>query len=66
MNVLTSFAVVSTGEGKRVSYTYSVIDADGNVQQSNVRRSFIATTGELLGQIAAIESVVSARLETTA
>lgn len=63
MKVLTSFAVVSTGEGKRVSYTHSVIDEEGNVLRSNVRKSFIATGEALLADIAAIEAAVEERLE---
>lgn len=63
MKVLTSFAVVFTGEGKRVSYTYSVIDAEGNVERSNVRKSFIATSQALLADIAAIQAAVEERME---
>ena len=39
MKKLTGFSVTPSAEGKRVYYTYSEIDSDGNVTSSNVRGS---------------------------
>lgn len=60
--VLTSFAVVSTGEGKRLSYTYSVIEENGDLRQSNLRKSFIALEPDTLAHIAALEQTVAERM----
>ena len=31
MNKITGFSVLTTGEGERVTLSYSVLDADGNL-----------------------------------
>lgn len=38
---ITSFTAHQTAEGMRVTYTYSVIDADGNLIKSNQRATLV-------------------------
>ena len=42
MNRLTSFGCFNTGEGDRISFTYSVIDADtGEIVEQNKKGTFL-------------------------
>ena len=59
MNVLTSFTTFMTGEGHRVSFTYSVLDSDGNVIEQNKRGNFVAFDSGLLAHIAAINDYIT-------
>lgn len=59
MNKLTSFTHLTTGEGDRISYTYSVLDEDGNVVAQNKRGNFVALDETLLGHIAAIKQYIA-------
>lgn len=63
MKKLTGIAVLTTAEGKRVSYTYSEIDAEGNVTSPNNKGSFVALEEEALAAISALEQTAQARLE---
>lgn len=38
---ITSFTAHQTAEGMRITFTYSVIDADGNLVKSNQRATVI-------------------------
>lgn len=60
---LTSVTVFSTGEGKRVSGTYSEMTESGDLVDSNVRFNFIALDEELLTHIEAIESQAQSKIE---
>lgn len=63
MNKVTGIAVVNSAEGKRISYTYSVIDEEtGNLVESNVKRSFIAVEDDLINIIKQLENVVKAKI----
>ena len=44
---ITSFTAHQTAEGMRVTYTYSVIDADGNLVKSNQRATVIVLDEEI-------------------
>lgn len=59
MDILTSFTTFVTGEGHRVSYTYSVLDSDGNVSEQNKRGNFVALDPELLSHITAINQYIT-------
>ena len=37
MNKITGFSVLPTGEGKRVTVNYSVLDDAGNIRDTNLR-----------------------------
>lgn len=52
---ITSFTAHQTAEGMRVTYTYSVIDADGNLVKSNQRATVIVLDDEINASIAEIE-----------
>lgn len=58
MKVLTSISIIVTPEGKKLSYTYSEIDAGGVVTRANVRESYIATETQLLNMISNLESKI--------
>ena len=41
MNKITGFSVLTTGEGERVTLSYSVLDADGNIVSTNNRKNYV-------------------------
>lgn len=51
---ITSFTAHQTAEGMRVTFTYSVIDADGNLVKSNQRATVIVLDEGINADIAAI------------
>lgn len=53
---ITSFTAHQTAEGMRVTYTYSVIDADGNLVKSNQRATVIVLDSEINAAISNIEN----------
>jgi hypothetical protein len=53
--LLTSFMTRQVAEGQMLSFTYSVVDDEGNFQQRNTKASFLVTDQELLTHIQAIE-----------
>ena len=60
MKMLTSFTKLTTGEGVRVAYTYSVVDEQtGAVISQNNKGNFIAMDTSLLNNISAIETFIS-------
>lgn len=59
MNKLTSFTHLTTGEGDRISYTYSELDSEGNVIAQNKRGNFVALDATLLSHIAAINQYIT-------
>ena len=62
--ILTGFAVINRAEGKRVAYTHSIVDEEGNIKEDNVKKSFIALDPELLELIKKIdEYIITNKLE---
>lgn len=59
INRLTGVALITTGEGERVSFTYSVLDSEGNVTSANNKSSFIVMDDELQAHITAIKDFVN-------
>lgn len=59
INRLTGVALLTTGEGDRVSFTYSSLDSEGNVISSNNKGSFVAMDSELAAHIQAIRDYVN-------
>ena len=59
---VTSVTAFSTGEGKRVSGTYSEMTESGDLVDSNVRFNFIALDEELLAHIDALEKGAQAKI----
>ena len=42
MTKITGFSVMTTGEGKRVTVNYSVLDDAGNIRDTNLRANYVA------------------------
>ena len=60
MKALTSFTKLTTGEGARVAYTYSVIDDEtGEVISQNNKGSFIAMNSVLKGHLTAVDNFIA-------
>ena len=59
INRLTGIALMTTGEGDRIAYTYSVIDEEGNLISPNNKGNFIALDAELINHIQAIRDFVN-------
>lgn len=56
--ILTSFTHLITGEGHRLSYTYSEVDENGNLVSQNNRGNFIVVQEELINSIKTIEEYI--------
>lgn len=52
---ITSFTAHETAEGSRISFTYSLIDEDGNVTKSNARATTIVLDQNVLSNIETIK-----------
>lgn len=64
MNKITGFSVLTTGEGERVTLSYSVLDADGNIIVStNNRKNYVVLDEDVLTAIATIRTDAAAHLE---
>lgn len=60
MKALTSFTKLTTGEGMRIAYTYSVIDdSTGEVISQNNKGNFIVMDQGIKGKINDIESYIA-------
>ena len=59
LNRLTGIALMTTGEGDRIAYTYSVIDEEGNLISPNNKGNFIALDAELINHIQAIRDFIN-------
>lgn len=53
---ITSFTAHQTAEGMRVTFTYSVIDDNGNLVKSNQRATLIVMSTEIEAAIANINA----------
>lgn len=63
MNKITGFSVLTTGEGERVTLSYSVLDADGNIVSTNNRKNYVVLDEDALTAIATIRTDAAAHLE---
>lgn len=63
MNKITGFSVLTTGEGERVTLSYSVLDADGNIVSTNNRKNYVVLDEDVLTAIATIRTDAAAHLE---
>lgn len=59
---MTSYTMHRTGEGIRISYTYSEIDENGNVVRGNLRKDIIAVRSDIVSSLEAIETFINERL----
>ena len=62
MTKITGFSVMTTGEGKRVTVNYSVLDEAGNIRDTNQRANYVALDETVLEAIAAIEQDAAAHV----
>lgn len=63
MNKITSLTAHSTPEGQRLTFTYSVIDSDGSVKRSNVRKSIVVLDDEIQAHIDALTEYAEGRVD---
>lgn len=63
MKILTGFAVLNDRNGKRITYTYDVVDEMGNVTESNNKESYIVLDEETKNAISALEQLVENRMK---
>ena len=59
MKKLTSFTHLNTGEGDRISFTFSDIGESGNVESRNNKGSFIVMDNTLMEHINAIKQYIN-------
>ncbi|MGL5190911.1 MAG: hypothetical protein ACRC7S_14815 [Cetobacterium sp.] len=62
MKVLTGFAVVTDAVGKRIAYTYSTVNEDGVVVESNTKESYVVLDEDELDLITQLEDKIKTRL----
>lgn len=62
MKTLTGIAVVPSAEGKRISYTYSEINEQGEVISTGNKGNFIAMTEDELAAIDTLEKAAEAHM----
>ena len=66
INRLTSFGSFNTGEGDRISFTYSVIDSDtGQIIEQNKKGNFLVLDDALLNHVNQIRSYIRDRYLTS-
>lgn len=58
---ITGFAVVNSEVGKKIAYTYSDVDTNGNITKSNVKESYVAVDENVLQSIETIEGNINKR-----
>ena len=63
MKKITSMTVLTTGEGQRISITYSEIDDKGNLVSENNRVNRIIVDEEALEKVAALEEFAKGIVE---
>lgn len=62
---LTSFGKFNSGEGDRITYTYSVIDSEtGIVKEQNVRGNFLVLDSALQKHVTAIGNYITDKFLT--
>ena len=63
MKILTGFAVLNDRNGKRITYTYAVVDEMGSVTESNNKESYIVLDEETKSAVSALEQLVENRMK---
>ena len=59
---ITSFTVHQTAEGMRATFTYSVIDENGELVKSNVRATVILLDSTVLGKVSDIQDFLLTKI----
>ena len=65
MKILTGFAVLNDRNGKRVTYTYDVVDDKGNILDSNKKESYVLLESETKNAVSVLEQLVELRMNET-
>lgn len=60
--LLGGMAIINDSIGKRITYSYSEVDEDGNLIERNKKKSFIVMDEETLGIIEQLEAKVKAKM----
>lgn len=58
---ITSFSALKVSEGRKVSYTVTTVDDNGNTIQSNERKSFLVIDATLESKLQDIENYITNR-----
>ena len=62
MKILTGFAVINDRNGKRITYTYDIVDERGNIQDSNKKESYVVMDKDTKNAVVELESIVETRM----
>ena len=65
MNKITCISILELESGKRLTYTYSVLDANGLVIQSNLKKSFSVEDVDTITIMNQLEIKVNENLQAT-
>lgn len=60
---ITSFVHHTTGEGSRISYTYSMIDENGKIIKENTKNTLVVVDDNVKNAIGVINSYLESREE---
>lgn len=58
MKKLTSFMNLNTGEGSRISFTFSEVAENGQVLDQNLKGNFLILDPEIAGHVDAIRKYI--------
>lgn len=61
MKILSGFTVLNINGSDRVSFTFDVVDEEGNLKSDNNKKSFFAVDEELKKNIDGIRSYISTK-----
>ncbi len=61
MKILGGIAVVNDSIGKRLAYTYSEVDEQGQIVKSNIKESFVILDEETSDLVSKLEAKVKER-----
>lgn len=62
MKILTGVAIINDTVGKRISYTYTVVDENGTVVENNKKESFVVLDEDTKQAVGTLETLVEARM----
>ena len=61
MKILCGIAIVNDSIGKRLAYTYSEVDEQGQIVKSNIKESFVILDQETSDLVSKLEAKVKER-----
>lgn len=64
VKLLSGFAVINDTVGKRISYTFTEVDSNGNVIRQNVKESYLVLDEEEKTVIGQLEEKIKAKMQT--